>query len=91
MKMVSCTSWPEKKPGIQAIVTTSPDLVPNEDYRTIEHDYEYKRLGTISLLAGIDLQFGEVIPLVRDTHNSNDFNDFLKILHEHYPEGISFR
>lgn len=77
----------DEKPGIQAIATTSPDLVPNEDHGTIKRDYEYKRLGTISLLAGIDLLTGEAIPLVRDTYNSNDFIDFLKILNERYPEG----
>lgn len=77
----------DEKPGIQAIATTSPDLMPNEDHGTIKRDYEYRRLGTISLLAGIDLLTGEAIPLVRDTHNSNDFIDFLKILNERYPEG----
>lgn len=77
----------DEKPGIQAIATTSPDLAPNEKHGTIKRDYEYKRLGTISLLAAIDLLTGEAIPLVRDTHNSNDFIDFLKILNERYPEG----
>lgn len=77
----------DEKPGIQAIATTSPDLPPNEKHGTIKRDYEYKRLGTISLLAAIDLLTGEAIPLVRDTHNSNDFIDFLKILNERYPEG----
>lgn len=77
----------DEKPGIQAIATTSPDLTPDQDHGTIKRDYEYKRLGTVSLLAGIDLLTGEAIPLVRDTHNSDDFIDFLKILHNRYPEG----
>ncbi len=33
-------------------------------------DYEYKRLGKVSLLAGIDLQIGETTPLANDTHTS---------------------
>ena len=77
----------DEKPGIQATATTSPDLKANREIGTIKRDYEYKRLGTVSLLAAIDLLTGEAIPLVRDTHNSDDFIDFLKILNEHYPEG----
>ena len=77
----------DEKPGIQAIATTSPDLKPNKENGTIKRDYEYKRLGTISLLAAIDLLTGEAIPLVRNTHNSDDFIDFLKLLDEHYAAG----
>ena len=46
----------DEKPGIQAIATTSDDLLPDDNHSTISRDYEYKRLGTISLLTGIDLQ-----------------------------------
>lgn len=77
----------DEKPGIQATATTSPDLKANREIGTIKRDYEYKRLGMVSLLAAIDLLTGEAIPLVRDTHNSDDFIDFLKILNERYPEG----
>lgn len=77
----------DEKTGIQATATTSPDLKANREIGTIKRDYEYKRLGTVSLLAAIDLLTGEAIPLVRDTHNSDDFIDFLKILNERYPEG----
>ena len=77
----------DEKPGIQAIATTAPDLPPDKNHETIKRDYEYKRLGTISLLAAIDLLTGEAIPLVRDTHKSDDFIDFLKILNERYPQG----
>ena len=55
----------DEKPGIQAIANTTEDLPPDENHKTISRDYEYKRLGTVSLLAGIDLQTGEAIPLVR--------------------------
>ena len=77
----------DEKPGIQAIATTPPDQPPTEKNGTIKRDYEYKRLGTVSLLAAIDLLTGEAIPLVRDTHKSEDFIGFLKILNERYPEG----
>lgn len=74
----------DEKPGIQALATTSDDLYPDEKHRTFSRDYEYKRLGTVSLLAGIDLQTGEAIPLVRDTHNSKDYIEFLKLLDAKY-------
>lgn len=81
----------DEKPGIQAIATTSEDLLPDENHSTISRDYEYKRLGTLSLLAGIDLQTGEAIPLVSDTHNSKDYIEFLKILDNKYPKGDKIR
>lgn len=81
----------DEKPGIQAIATTSEVLLPDERHSTISRDYEYKRLGTLSLLAGIDLQTGEAIPLVSETHNSKDYIEFLKILDNKYPEGDKIR
>ena len=81
----------DEKPGIQAIATTSEDLPPDENHKTFNRDYEYKRLGTISLLAGIDLQTGEAIPLIRESHNSRDYIDFLKILDEKYPKQDKIR
>ena len=70
----------DEKPGIQAIATTAPDLLPKPGNGTVLRDYEYRRLGTLSLLAGIDLQTGEAIPLIRESHNSADYIDFLKVL-----------
>ena len=81
----------DEKPGIQAVAATSSDLLPDENHSTISRDYEYRRLGTLSLLAGIDLQTGEAIPLVSDTHNSKDYIEFLKILDQKYPEGDKIR
>ena len=70
----------DEKPGIQAIANTSEDLSPDKNHKTFSRDYEYKRLGTVSLLAGIDLQTGEAIPLVRDKHSSKEYIEFLKFL-----------
>lgn len=81
----------DEKPGIQAIATTSEDLLPDENHSAISRDYEYKRLGTLSLLAGIDLQTGEAIPLVTETHNSKDYIKFLKLLDDKYPKGDKIR
>lgn len=81
----------DEKPGIQAIANVAEDLMPNESKGVIKRDYEYKRLGTVSLLAGIDLQTGEAIPLVKGTHNSDDYIEFLKILDVKYPKGDKIR
>ena len=81
----------DEKPGIQAIATTSDDLMPDEKHSTINRDYEYKRLGTLSLLAAIDLQTGEAIPLVRDKHSSMEYIEFLKLLDDKYPKEDKLR
>ena len=81
----------DEKPGIQAIAATSDDLMPDEKHSTISRDYEYKRLGTLSLLAAIDLQTGEAIPLVRDKHSSKEYIEFLKLLDNKYPKGDKVR
>jgi transposase len=61
----------DEKPGIQAIATTAPDLPPVPGRAaTFARDHEYKRQGTVSLLAGIDLLTGQVHALVRDRHRS---------------------
>ncbi|MBU7006232.1 IS630 family transposase [Phosphitispora fastidiosa] len=74
----------DEKPGIQAIGNVADDLPPTMKHGFVGRDSEYKRFGTVSLLAGMDLMTGEIIPLVRDTHKSADFVDFLKILDEKY-------
>ena len=81
----------DEKPGIQAIATTSPDLPPTMENGVTMRDYEYKRLGTLSLLAGIDLLTGEAFPLVSETHKSSDFIAFLKMLDQKYSEGDKIR
>ena len=74
-KLTITVSYHEK-PGIQAISNTAPDLRPTPEHGEVYRDAEYKRLGTLSLLAGIDLLTGEAIPLVSETHKSSDFISF---------------
>ena len=54
-------------------------------------EYEYKRLGTLSLLAGIDLHTGKVIPYVSNRHRSKEFIEFLEILDNEYPDDWKLR
>lgn len=81
----------DEKPGIQAISNTAPDLHPTAEQGEVYRDAEYKRLGTLSLLAGIDLLTGEAIPLVSESHKSSDFIEFLKILDRKYPSQDTIR
>ena len=76
----------DEKPGIQALAVTTLDRPPVVGTHASHlRDYEYKRLGTVSLLAGLDLHSGKVIETVRDTHKSADFIAFLKKLEAVYP------
>ena len=82
----------DEKPGIQAIATTAPDLPPAPGrHGTWGRDHEYKRHGTLSLLAGIDLLSGEVLGLVRHRHRSVEFIEFLQLADQHYPAGARIR
>jgi transposase len=77
----------DEKPGIQALAVTTPDRQPVVgQYPSHLRDYEDERLGTVSLLAGLDLHSGRVIETVSDTHASADFIAFLKKLDSTYPE-----
>lgn len=75
----------DEKPGIQAIKNIAPQLQPVADkQQTIQRDHEYKRLGTVSLLAGIDLHTGHIIPIVREQHRSKEFIEFLQEVDKQY-------
>src|SRR5437868_418196 len=90
-KPVTIVSYDEK-PGIQAIATTAPDLPPVPGaHATFARDHEYKRHGTLSLLAGIDLLTGKVHALVRDRHRSREFVEFLKLLDAAYPVSTTIK
>jgi transposase len=82
----------DEKPGIQAIATTAPDLPPVPGvHSTFTRDFEYKRHGTLSLLAGIDLLTGKVHALVKDRHRSREFIEFLKLLDAAYPSSTAIK
>jgi aryl-alcohol dehydrogenase-like predicted oxidoreductase len=47
-------------------------------------DHEYKRHGTLTPMAGIDLLTGHVHALVKERHRSREFIEFLKLLDAAY-------
>ena len=82
----------DEKPGTQAIATTAPDLPPEPGvHPTFTREFEYKRHGTVSLLAGIDLVTGKVHALVTDRHRSREFIDFLELVDAAYPTHTAIR
>ncbi len=82
----------DEKPGVQAIENTAPDLppVPNK-YATVGRDHEYKRHGTVFILASLDLHDGHVVARVEGRHRSREFIALLKDLDAHYPAGVTIR
>lgn len=79
----------DEKPGIQAIASTAPDLPPKPGkHATVERDHEYKRLGTLTLSAAVDLVSGFVHHVVTQRHRSCEFVAFLERLDAHYPTGM---
>jgi transposase len=82
----------DEKPGIQALATTTPDRPPKPNqFPSHLRDYEYKRLGTVSLLAGLDLHTGRVTEIVSDHHASADFIALLGKLDQGYPPPTRIR
>jgi transposase len=82
----------DEKPGIQAIATTAPDLPPEPGvHATFAREFEYKRYGTVSLLAGINLVTGKVHAPIKDRHRSREFIEFLKLHDAAYPASTAIK
>lgn len=82
----------DEKPGVQAISTVAPDLPPKPGkYQNVSRDYEYKRMGTVSILAALDLHNGQIIAQVHDRHRSREFIELLKELDSSYPKESTVR
>jgi transposase len=82
----------DEKPGVQAIKNVAPDLPPKPGkYARMGRDHEYERLGTVSLLAALDLHNGHIIGQVHDRHRSREFIALLKELDHHYPDDCVIR
>ena len=78
----------DEKPGIQAIASTAPDLPPKPGkHATVQRDHEYKRLGTLTLSAAVDLVSGFVHHVMTQRHRSREFIAFLERLDAYYPAG----
>lgn len=82
----------DEKPGVQAIQNIAPDLPPKPGkHKSVGRDYEYKRLGTVSILAALDLHDGKIIAQVHERHRSCEFIELLKELDTHYAPECTIR
>lgn len=82
----------DEKPGVQAINTVAPDLPPKPGkHKSTGRDYEYKRLGTVSILAALDLHTGKIIAQVHDRHRSREFIELLSELDAYYSKKSTIR
>ena len=82
----------DEKPGVQALATTAPDRPPVPGkHPEVGRDYEYKRLGTASILAGLDLRDGHVTARVERRHRSREFIGLLQDLDAYYPAEVTIR
>ncbi len=80
----------DEKPGVQAIANVAPDLPPKPGrHPCVARDYEYKRLGTCSILAALDLHSGRVTARVERRHRSREFILLLKDLDQFYPVWVA--
>ena len=82
----------DEKPGVQAIENTAPDLPPVPGkHAGVGRDHEYKRHGTLSILASLDLHDGHVVARVEERHRSREFVALLKELDAYYPPAVTIR
>src|SRR5437667_1576600 len=82
----------DERPGVQATENTAPDLPPvPQKHPTVGRDHEYKRRGTLSILASLDLHDGHVVARVEERHRSREFVALLKDLDAYYPPGVAIR
>ena len=70
--------------GIQALERIAPEkpVVPGKYARM---EFEYKRNGTQTLLAGRNVATGKIIAACQQTRNEKDFLDFVKVLEKEHP------
>jgi hypothetical protein len=71
----------DEKPGIGVRQPTAPDQPPAAG-RLARREFEYKRNGTVDLLAGFRVNDGQVCGMVRLKHRSREFCELLALLDE---------
>src|SRR5713226_2585575 len=82
----------DEKPGIGVRQPTAPDQPPVPRRppargRPARREFEYKRTGTVDLLAGFRVNDGQVCGMVRLKHRSREFCELLALLDVQTPVG----
>lgn len=74
----------DEKTGVQAKEPVRPDIPPKPGRRA-RREFEYKRHGTVALLAALLVHTGEIKGAVYERHSRVEFLDFLKRLERDIP------
>jgi len=77
----------DEKSQIQALDRTQP-LLPLQPGRAERRTHDYRRHGTISLFAALDVATGKVITETRKRHRAKEFRAFLDLIDAEVPEGL---
>ena len=77
----------DEKSQIQALDRTQP-LLPLQPGQVERGMHDYKRNGTTSLFAALDLKTSRVIGQLRQRHRSIEFRKFLDLIETHVPAGF---
>jgi transposase len=77
----------DEKSQIQALDRTQP-ILPMRPGTPERVTHDYKRFGTSSLFAALDVGSGEVIGALHQRHRAIEFKQFLKRIDRHVPEGL---
>jgi transposase len=76
----------DEKTGIGVRMPTAPDQPPSPG-RPARREFEYRRNGTVDLLASFRVEDGQVRGIVRGQHRSREFCELLSLLDQETPEG----
>ena len=77
----------DEKPQIQALERTAP-LLPMQPGQVERRTFDYRRHGTTSLFAALDVKTGTVIGELHRRHRSVEFEKFLKRIDAETPAGL---
>lgn len=77
----------DEKSQIQALDRTQP-LLPMRPGQAERHTHDYKRHGTISLFAALDVQVGKVIGRCFRRHRAQEFRKFLDTVEAQVPDDL---
>ena len=78
-------------PSPNGAAPPAPPRVGRKPARKPRRGSEHVRVGSLSLLAALDLHTGQIISHVGPRHTSTEFTGLLQQLHAHYPDDARIR
>ncbi len=76
----------DEKSQIQALERTQP-LLPLRPGQPERRTHDYRRNGTTTLFAALEVATGQVLGKCKKRHRHQEFLDFLQLIEKNYPEG----